>query len=196
MAINKITTDFLNTVKARSKGAMDWFRDIVKQTQKAVIPGAYGRKELMGKRNIGAVLTPEIGKMYLFQYEAKYREILPYWDKFPLVFPFDEAKTATGKVNGFYGINLHYLPVKQRIELLTALIQAQGHTDAKLDDNYELAGLNYTIIKGFSSSARKCIKRYINERAYRKSHFYNISGQDWSYAAALPLQKFVPHQPW
>ena len=188
MAISKITTDFLSTVKAKSKDAMDWFRNIVKQTQQAVIPGSYGRKELMGDRNVGAVLSPEIGKMYLFHYDAKYKEVLPYWDRFPLVFPFDETD------NGFYGINLHYLPINQRINLMAALIEAQGQKGSKLNDNYIL-GLSYTIIKGFSP-ARKCIKRYINEGAYRKSPFYTISGQDWSYAAALPLQKFVGPQPW
>ena len=77
---------------------------------------------------------------------------------------------------------------------MTALIQAQGEAGANLDDNYVL-GLSYSIIKGFKP-ARKCIKRYINEGTYRKSPFYTISGQDWSYAAALPLQKFVGPQPW
>ncbi len=186
MAINKVTTDFLSTVKARSKDAMSWFRDIVKKT-KNVIPARRGRKELTGDRNVGAVLTPEIGKMYLFNYDAKYKDILPYWDRWPLIFPFDETD------NGFYGINLHYLPVDKRINLMTALIKAQGEAGANLDDNYVL-GLSYTIIKGFKP-ARKCIKRYINEGTYRKSPFYTISGQDWSYAAALPLQKFVGPQP-
>ena len=101
---SKVTTDFLKTVKAKSKEAMSWFRDIVKKTRYA-IPGKVGRNELMGDRNIGEFLTPEIGKMYLFQYDAKHKKILPYWDRFPLIFPFDYAK------DGFYGINLHYLPV-------------------------------------------------------------------------------------
>ena len=185
---SKVTTDFLSTVKAKSKDAMSWFRDIVKKT-KNIVPGAYGRKELMGDRNVGAVLQPEIGKMYLFHYDAKYKDILPYWDRFPLIFPFDDTN------NGFYGINLHYLPINQRINLMAALIEAQGQTGWSLNDDYYLQGLSYTIIKGFKP-AQKCIKRYINENAYRKSPFYTISGQDWSYAAALPLQKFVGPQPW
>ena len=184
---SKITTDFLKSVKAKSKEAKAWFRDIVKKTRYA-IPGATGRRELMGDRNIGEFLTPKIGRMYLFQYDAKMKDVLPYWDRFPLIFPFDETD------NGFYGINLHYLPVNQRINLMTALIEAQGQKGAKFDDNYIL-GLSYTIIKGFTP-AKKCIKRYINEGAYRKSPFYTIGGQDWSYAAALPLQKFVGPQPW
>ncbi len=194
MAISKITTDFLKSVKAKSKDAKAWFRDILKKTRSA-IPGAYGRKELMGDRNVGTVLKPEIGKMYLFQYDAKYKDILPFWDRFPLVFPFDVAKDTNGKINGFYGINLHYLPPNQRINLMTALIEAQGTIGGNLDDDYELQGLSYTIIKGFKP-AQKCIKRYINTTAHRKSPFYGIGGADWAYAAGLPLQKFVGPQPW
>ncbi len=41
---SKITTDFLKTVKARSKDAMSWFRDIVKKTRYA-IPGKVGRNK-------------------------------------------------------------------------------------------------------------------------------------------------------
>ena len=183
---SKVTTDFLKTVKAKSKDAMSWFRDIVKKTRYA-IPGKVGRKELMGDRNIGEVLTPEIGKMYLFQYDAKYKKILPYWDRFPLIFPFDYA------TDGFYGINLHYLPVDARISLMTALIEAQG-TSGDLDAKYSMK-LSYNVIKSFKP-AQECIKRYINKAAHRKSPFYGIAGNDWSYAAALPLQKFVGPQPW
>ena len=78
---------------------------------------------------------------------------------------------------------------------MTALIEAQGQKGGSLNDDYYLQGLSYTIIKGFKP-AQKCIKRYINENAYRKSPFFTIGGQDWSYAAALPLQKFVGPQPW
>ena len=65
---SKITTDFLKTVKARSKDAMSWFRDIVKQTQKAAFPASTGRSELTGDRGLGATGRPTIGRMYLFQF--------------------------------------------------------------------------------------------------------------------------------
>ena len=113
---DKIVTDFLNTVKAKSRKAMDWFRSIVSQTQRAAFPAAAGRREIMQGRNTGITKDPEIGKMYLFQYDAKHKDILPYWDRWPLIFPFDNAK------GGFYGINLHYLPPGARISLMLSLI--------------------------------------------------------------------------
>ena len=183
---DKIVTDFLNTVKAKSRKAMDWFRSIVSQTQRAAFPAAAGRREIMQGRNTGITKDPEIGKMYLFQYDAKHKDILPYWDRWPLIFPFDNAK------GGFYGINLHYLPPGARISLMTALIKAQGEADKPLDENYNLV-LSYNIIKGFKP-AQKCIKRYLVSQL--RTNLYGITGEDWSYAAALPLQKFVGPQPW
>ena len=61
-----------------------------------------------------------------------------------------------------------------------------------LNKDYSLA-LSYNIIKGFTP-AQKCIKRYLTTQL--QTGLYGISGEDWSYAAALPLQKFVGPQPW
>ena len=117
---DKVATDFLSNIKAKSREAMSWFRDIVKKTRAAAFPASTGRAELTGDRNIGVTGRPTVGQMYLFQYDAKFKDILPYWDMWPLIFPFDYAK------NGFYGINLHYLPPNARIDLMLRLIKAQG----------------------------------------------------------------------
>ena len=110
---DKVATDFLSKIKAKSGEAIKWFKSIVKKTQKAIVPAAAGRKEIMKERTTGVVTgKPVIGQLYLFQYDAKWKDILPYWDMWPLIFPFDYAK------NGFYGINLHYLPPNARIDLI------------------------------------------------------------------------------
>ena len=88
---DKIVTDFLTNIKAKSGEAIKWFKKIVKQTQRAAFPAATGRKEFTGERNIGVRGTPLIGRMYLFRYQAKWDDILPYWDMWPLIFPFDYA---------------------------------------------------------------------------------------------------------
>ena len=110
----------------------------------------------------------------------KWKDILPYWDVWPLIFPFDLAK------NGFYGINLHYLPPNARIDLMLRLIKAQGKS-GNLTDNYKLR-LSYDIITNYPP-AKPCIKRYLFSNVQGKGLF-GIKGEDWSYAAALPLQKF------
>jgi len=177
---DKVATDFLSNVRAKGKEAMSWFRDIVKKTRAAAFPASTGRAEIMDERNTGVSGRPSIGKLYLFQYDAKYKDILPYWDVWPLIFPFDFAR------NGFYGINLHYLPPNARIDLMLRLIKAEG-LGGKIRDNYKLK-LSYDIITNYPP-AKPCIKRYLFSHVQGKG-FYGIKGEDWSYAASLPLQKF------
>ena len=177
---DKIATDFLSKIKAKSGEAIKWFKKIVKQTQRAAFPAATGRKEFTGERSIGVTRKPLIGRMYLFQYKAKWDEILPYWDMWPLIFPFDYAK------NGFYGINLHYLAPNDRTALMIRLIKAQVG-GGNMNENYKLK-LSYNIITKFNP-AIPCIKRYLFRQVQGRG-FHGISGEDWSYAAALPLHKF------
>ena len=177
---DKVATDFLSKVKAKGKQAMAWFRDVVQKTRAAAFPASTGRAELMGERNTGVVSSVTVGRLYLFQYDAKWKDILPYWDVWPLIFPFAGAK------NGFYGVNLHYLPPNARIDLMLRLIKAQG-ASGNLTDNYKLK-LSYDIITSYPP-AKPCIKRYLFSHIQGKG-FYGIKGEDWSYAASLPLQKF------
>ena len=178
---DKVATDFLSNIKAKSKQAMSWFKDIVKKTKRAAFPASTGRAELTGDRNIGVTGRPTVGQMYLFQYDAKFKDILPYWDVWPLIFPFDYAK------NGFYGINLHYLAPNARVDLMLRLIKAQGGSGQLGNDNYKLR-LSYDIITKYPP-AKPCIKRYLFSHVQGKG-LYGIGGEDWSYAAALPLQRF------
>ena len=178
---DKIATDFISNIRAKSKKAIEWFKKIVKDTQRTAFPASTGRKEIMTDRNIGIRTgKPVIGKLYLFQYSAKWADILPYWDMWPLIFPFDYAK------NGFYGINLHYLAPNHRAALMIRLIKAQGGA-GDMNENFKLK-LSYDIITKYKP-AIPCIKRYLFSHVQGKG-LYGISGEDWSYAAALPLQKF------
>ena len=177
---DKIATDFLSKIKAKSGEAIKWFKKIVKQTQRAAFPATTGRKEFTGERSIGVTRKPLIGRMYLFQYKAKWDEILPYWDMWPLIFPFKYTN------NGFYGINLHYLAPNDRAALMIRLIRSQGKA-GNMDENFKLF-LSYKILTRFKP-AIPCIKRYLYGQIQGKG-LYGIGGNDWSYAAALPLQKF------
>jgi hypothetical protein len=177
---DKIATDFISDMKATGRNAISWFKKIVAKTQRAAAPAKYGRKEIINNRNIGIDTRPIIGRMYLFQYDAKWKDKLPWWDMWPLIFPFDYAK------GGFYGINVHYLPPNDRADLMIRLIKAHG-SSGKMDERFKMR-LSYSIITKFKP-AIPCIKRYLFSQVQGRG-FYGISGQDWSYAAALPLQKF------
>ena len=82
----------------------DWYR---RQVRGIVSPGA---RSLI---NAGkATMRPKYGVMNLFGYDPKHKATLPYYDRFPLIFPIEPAK------GGFYGCNFHYLPYGTRVAFL------------------------------------------------------------------------------
>lgn len=125
---------------------------------------------------------PLIGRMYFFNYEAKYAETLPVWDKFPLVIPMDLYS------DGFLGLNLHYLDPYSRLVLLDKL------HDFINNDKYDhttVFRLSYSLL---ASSRRyklieSCVKRYLFSQM--RSSFIHIEPDSWETAIFLPVQKMV-----
>jgi hypothetical protein len=123
-----------------------------------------------------------IGKMYLFIYDAKTKDKLPYWDRYPLIFPIEYYN------NGFLGINLHYLSPIDRASLMSALY------DTINNNNYDKTTklqISYDILKNSSqlSYFKPCIKRYLFSHV--KSTFIYISPEEWDVALMLPLARFM-----
>jgi hypothetical protein len=123
----------------------------------------------------------EIGKMYLFEYDPKTKD-LPYHDRFPLIFPFAAVK------DGFYGINMHYLPHMMRAKLMDALLSLTS--DTKLTAKTQLT-MSYSILSKASRFAyfRPCIKHYLNNQV--RSRFLEVPAPEWKRALFLPLEQFV-----
>lgn len=122
------------------------------------------------------------GKLYMFLYDPKGKDTLPYYDTFPLVFPY--AKTE----NGFIGLNMHYLPYFYRVELMTRLMQYANNT--KFNETTRLK-YSWSLISGVAkfSNASVCIKSYLGDHV--RSPFVEIPGQDWHTAMMLPVERFV-----
>jgi hypothetical protein len=113
-------------IPARQNAAREWYRAKARGT--VVSPESLIKEEKARYRN-----TITIGKMYLFQYDPKHKATLPYYDTFPVIFPVDLAE------GGFYGLNLHYLPIKLRAQLMNALYQLSSNT--KYDDKTKLRNI-------------------------------------------------------
>jgi hypothetical protein len=124
-------------------------------------------------------ITP--GHLYMFIYDAKWKDELPYWDAFPLVFPF--RKTP----NGFLGLNLHYLPYPLRVLLLDRLMSYM--TNQKMDQTTRLR-LSWAIIEATSrlKLAKPCVKEYLSSNV--QSSFRRIDVNDWTTAMMLPVEQF------
>lgn len=122
------------------------------------------------------------GEMYMFYYDAKHKDTLPYWDMFPLVFPFRKLE------DGFIGLNMHYLPYQLRATLLDALMGYR--TNNRLTANTRLK-YSWSTIQGFSqlSLAKPCVHRYLISNV--KSVFKKVDSPDWATALMLPVERFV-----
>jgi hypothetical protein len=133
---------------------------------------------------------PLLGRMYLFQYDPKGKKTLPYYDRFPLVFPIDSARTSGFAANGgsFLGINLHYLPLPLRARLMDALYDTI--TTKELDESTRIR-ISYNILQQASKYRffKPCIKRYLISHV--KSRFFYIEPTEWEMALFLPLDRFV-----
>lgn len=122
------------------------------------------------------------GELYLFSYDAKHQDTLPYWDMFPLVFPFRKLN------DGFIGLNMHYLPYDLRIHLLDRLMDFR--TNSLLNENTRLK-YSWATIQGVSrySLASPCVHRYL--LSHVQSSFKKIDAADWGTAMMLPVERFV-----
>ena len=118
--------------------------------------------------------------MYL--YDPKTKADLPYYDRFPLVFPF--RKTT----DGFIGLNMHYLPYNFRILLLDRLMIFANNK--RIDESTRLK-YKWQLIDGVSryQMAKPCIKQYLTSHV--KSQFRRIPSNNWATAMLLPVERFV-----
>lgn len=123
-----------------------------------------------------------VGRMYFFAYDAKLKDVLPVWDKFPLVIPMEMY------TDGFLGMNLHYLEPLQRLFLLDRLLDFANND--KYDNTTKL-NLTYDLLARSSrySMFRPCVKRYLLNHIV--SSIIYVEPDQWETACFLPVAKFV-----
>jgi len=118
-----------------------------------------------------------IGGMFMFFYDPKHKDTLPYYDRFPLVIVVDKAE------GGFYGLNLHYLPPTLRAKFLDALMDI---TDNKVFDENTRFNASYQLLKKTARMKyfKPCFKHYLTKHV--KSRFALVPGPEWEIATFLP----------
>lgn len=155
-----------------------WFQQQVNLLQKQRITSQQIMKNNPSMNR--SVVQP--GNLYMFAYDAKNKDTLEYWDKFPLVFPFRAVQ------GGFFGLNMHYLPYKLRVQLMDRLMVFK--TNSRFDESTKLR-YSWAMINGVSkfNMAAPCVKHYLHEHV--RSRFTQINVQDWPTAMMLPVESFV-----
>ena len=162
-------------IPARTQGARDWFRNKARST--SATPESIVRGEKARYKN-----RVSMGKMYLFNYDPKTKATLPYYDRYPLIFP------VQGAPGGFYGINMHYLPYVLRARLMDALYDLSSNQ--RYDERTKLR-LSYDILKGAAKykAFKPTFKRYLSSHV--RSRFIEINSSEWDIALFLPLESFA-----
>jgi hypothetical protein len=122
-----------------------------------------------------------IGRMYMFKYDPKTKEKMPFWDTLPLVFPVAPAE------GGFYGLNFHYLPLRERALLMDRLYEFVNNDN--LDFTTKIR-LSYGLLKSTTrlKMFQPAFKRYLYSQM--RSRFLYIEPQDWFAALFLPTESF------
>lgn len=163
-------------IPARTTAARDWFRETAGKINRI------NERDLMKGDTSRLTSQPLLGSMYMFYYNPKYKEELPYYDRFPLIFPYKKVK------GGFMGLNLHYLPLQLRARLMDGLYDFANNT--RYDESTRLK-LNYELLTRASKLRffTPCIKHYLN--AHVQTKFMYVYPSEWDIALFLPTERFV-----
>ena len=163
-----------NVYEKNAKASLAWFRREV------------GR--MTGVTQTKIIRSPDLkpaaralkGRMYMYGYDPKHKETLPYYDTFPLIIMVGPAK------GGFYGLNLHYLNYKPRALFLD---EHMATAPAKITDKSRIRA-RYKLLKGVRKfkEFKPCFKHYLTQHI--ASRISRVPMSDWEIAIFLPTEQF------
>ena len=164
-------------VAGKARAAGNWFRGVVNRTKGAFSDETPSR--ILSRQT--AFTSNVLGKMYFFSYDPKWKDKLPWYDRFPLIFPIEKYN------DGFLGINFHYLHPRDRAILMDEL---KGYANNNKYDETTKLLLTYNMLRGFGKlkRARPTIHRYLNTKV--QSQFVRINADEWEVALFLPVERF------
>lgn len=162
-------------IPARTQKARQWYRDTATDYKRI------NERNLMRGDADRLTSVPLVGHMYMFNYDAKHKDTLPYYDRFPLIFPYRKIK------GGFMGINMHYLPLQYRAKLMDSLYDVT--TNERYDETTRLK-LNYDLLNNAARFRyfKPCVKHYLTGQL--RSRFLYVYPSEWDIALFLPLERF------
>ena len=139
------------------------------------------RRSLMREDEVTLKSTGKPGSMYMFFYDPKTKDKLPYWDNFPLVILVDSAK------GGFYGLNLHYLPMTLRAKFLDGLMD---NLNNKRYDETTRFEISYDYLKRAAKMKyfAPCFKHYLTSNV--EGRLAQVSAPEWEIATFLPTAQW------
>jgi hypothetical protein len=136
-------------------------------------------KEIVADKNRNGMFV--VGGLYHFFYDPMTKNKLDYYDSFPLVIPLNKS------IDGFLGLNLHYLPPLYRATFLDKLMPT---ADLNAKDEPERLRITYDILKVTQTlrEFKPCLKKYLNSQI--RSKIVPIEPNEWDVALFLPTAMF------
>jgi len=165
-------------IPARTQEARNWYRDQAKGVARAGVDENRLIRQMGSERYENRF---RLGNMYMFVYDPKHKETLPYYDRFPLIFPINRAK------GGILGINLHYLPPQLRAKLMDAIYDVANNE--RYDETTKVK-LSYNILNGASryKEFKPCVKHYLASQL--RTRLVYVNPTEWDIALFLPTERF------
>ena len=162
-------------VTPRSKESLTWFQNNVRKL------GDVNQRKLLKDPALDATKNPKPGDMMMYFYDPKFKQELPYYDRFPLTLLVEPAK------GGFYGLNLHYLSPGVRARFLDELMELAPKT---MNDTSRLTRMRYSLLKGVKKykEFKPCFKHYLMDHV--ESQIVRVPMTDWQIAIFLPTEQF------
>lgn len=163
---------------ARNSTARIWYREKAKEVGKVNETAFFKSASSDRFKNTGQF---KIGSLYMFYYDPKHKDTLPYYDRVPLIFPINRAQ------GGFLGMNFHYLPLKLRAKLMDSLYDVASND--RYDESTKL-NISYRILSSASQyrEFKPTVKHYLFSHVRSKLLYVNPS--EWDMALFLNIAKF------
>lgn len=160
-------------ITPRTKESRTWFANKVRGLRSARI----SREDLIEDDDVVIRSAPRAGSMYMYYYDPKHKDTLPFYDTFPLSIVVGPAE------GGFYGLNLHYLPPILRAKMLDQLLG--NITNKKYDDTTKFRA-NYEVLQAYSGAPyyKATLKHYL--RRHVRSRYAEVQPTEWEIATFLP----------
>jgi hypothetical protein len=164
---------FRSGINPRTKESREWFR----KRMSTLRASRMNRNALMKNEDLIIESQPTVGSMYMYYYDPKTKKTLPFYDTFPLTIVIGPAE------DGFYGLNLHYLPPVLRAKLLDKLMDNLSNSKFNETTRFKV---NYQLLQRISGAPyyKACLKRYLFNHVGSK--FAMVQPPEWEIATFLP----------
>ena len=178
--LERLANQTPSETRERSEEALNFFRKEVRGLR--VNPTSFYKQT-----NLNKAKRYLAGRMYTFFYNPKTKDKLPYYDTFPVVLIIE----TTG--NGFVGLNLHYIPPRYRVNLLSQLydfVIEDPDIESDDEDMKTKVKMSYELLQSTAKLKffRPCYKKYLT--SHIEGRALEITPQYWDIMAMLPTAQF------